>query len=418
MEQIKELCEANLIEYAEIDDKIFINDDKLIYQKFLSYIDIIKGRNEMVNFICKKLNTTIEKGCRICKNDDDEWEKNYICKKNSSNSIFLSIHNIDTVDKENIYNITYTSYEKYIHYKILIITEPLEYYFIDEKQYYKLKSIGDLNNVLHQKCTFEKKQCDRNKGYTEDLCDNMVELYKSFPNSYGLCYDESKYMLSTAHGYRNKYSSFSKYYFCSEDCMNHFAKYNRCERCHEGGRGKYIEVVASDQLVPKEPNLGYTLCEGRGDHNPSCVVKYEVEKRYISEDRNKQLYKIIIDYFDNCKGSNLSLKSDFKELFELIKKNDFRVSYDILTDICYVRNTFELRDRSNNNENIKICSECGCTKHSKDNDNDDDNLDECYKCNKKLWTEFYYNYDSEKEINGLVCETCCDKNNDYILLKK
>jgi hypothetical protein len=189
--------------------------------------------------------------------------------------------------------------------------------------------------------------------------------------------------------------------------MDCFDKYKRCHRCHEDGEGTYID------------NLGYSLCEGRGDCNPSCVVKYEIEKRYLSEDRNKQLYKIVINCFgDNCKDSNFSLKSDFEELFELIKKNDFSISLDILTDICYVRNTFELRDRSNNNEDIKICSECGCTKHSKDNDNDDDNLDECYKCNKKLWTEFYYNYDSEKEINGLVCETCCDKNNDYILLKK
>jgi hypothetical protein len=421
MEQIKELCEANSIEYEETDDKIFINDDisfdindKLIYQKVLSYIDIIKGRNEMVNTICKKLNTTIKKGCRICKNDDDEWERNYICKKNSSNSILLNIHNIETVDKENIYNITYTSYEKYIHYKILIIiTEQLEYYLIDEEQYYKLKSIGDLNNVLHQKCTFEKKQCDRNKGYEEDLCVNMVDMYKSFPNPYGLCYDKSKYMLSTAHGYRNKYSSFSEYYFCSEDCMEHFAKYNRCERCHEGGRGTFIDMVQKDQLVLKEPELGYTLCNGRGDMNPPCIVKYEIEKRYIKEDRNKQIYKIVIDYRDNCKDSNLSLKSDFEELFELIKKNDYRVSYDILTDICYARDTYSLRSPSENE--VKVCSECGCTKHSKD---EDYNLDECNKCNKKLWTEFYYNNDTENEINSIVCHTCCDKYNDYILLTK
>ena len=48
MEQVKELCDSNSIEYEETDDKIFINDadisfdinDKLIYQKVLSYIDI------------------------------------------------------------------------------------------------------------------------------------------------------------------------------------------------------------------------------------------------------------------------------------------------------------------------------------------------------------------------------------------
>jgi hypothetical protein len=240
----------------------------------------------------------------------------------------------------------------------------------------------------------------------------MVDMYKGFPNPYGLCYDESKYMLSTAHGYRNKASSCSKYYFCSEDCMNHFAKYNRCERCHEDGRGEYID------------NLGYTLCTGRGDHNPSCFVKYEIEKRYISEDKNKQIYKIVTNYFgDNCKDSNLSLKSYFEELFELIKKNDYRVSYDILTDICYARDTYSLRDISADDKEVKVCSECGCTKHFKVNDEDEDNKDEdnkdeCYKCNKKLWTEFYYNNDTDTEINGLVCHTCCDKHNDYILLTK
>ena len=201
--------------------------------------------------------------------------------------------------------------------------------------------------------------------------------------------------------------SYTTYFFCSKKCMDCFDKYKRCHRCHEDGEGTYID------------NLGYSLCEGRGDCNPSCVVKYEIEKRYLSEDRNKQLYKIVINCFgDNCKDSNFSLKSDFEELFELIKKNDFSISLDILTDICYARDTYSLRDRNNpTDKEVKVCSECGCTKHSKVNDDDNDK-DECYKCNKKLSTEFYYNNDTDTEINGLVCDTCCDKNNDYILLKK
>jgi hypothetical protein len=400
MENVKELCEEHSLHYHINNNRVLIDDEFWFYinnqddiNSFKTYIHIIKGRNEMVNKICNKLNTTIEKGCNIKLFEFHQNEM--VCI--SDNSIFININNMtDTC---------YTKYEQFIEFKLKIVfKQPLEYYLIDEEQYYKLKSIGDLNNVLHQKCTFEKKQCDRNKGYEEDLCANMVDMYKSFPNPYGLCYDESKYMLSTAHGYRNKYSSFSKYYFCSSDCMNHFAKYNRCDRCHEGGRGKYID------------SLRYTLCEGRGDHNPSCIVKYEFEKRYISDDKNKQIYKIVVDYLKNCKDSNLSLKSNFEELFESVKKNDFIVSLDILTDICYAINTFQLRDRNENND-INVCSECGCTKHSKDNDEDKDNKDECYKCNKRLWTEFYYNYDADTEINGLVCETCCDKQNYYILLK-
>ena len=372
-EQIKELCNANSIEYEELDDKIFINydiifdiNDKLIYQKVLSYIDIIKGRNEMVNTICAKLNTTIEKGCRMCKNDDDEWNINFICKKNSNNSILLNIHNIHAIDKENIYNITYTSYEKYIHCKILItITDPLKYYLIDKEEYYKLKSTFDLSNVLDQLCTFEKRKCSK------DLCDGMVNMKKDFPNPYGLCKDKSEYMLLTVHGYRNNYSSSTKYYFCSKECMDYFDKYNRCHRCHEDGKGTYIEELGytlcngrGDCNPPCKgtyiEELGYTLCNGRGDCNPPCIVKYEIEKRYLIENRNKQLYKIIINYFgDNCKDSNLSLLSDFEELFELIKKNDFRVSLDLLTDICYARDTYSIRDRNNpNNKEVKVCSEC------------------------------------------------------------
>jgi len=398
-EQIKELCDINSLHYHIDSNRLLIDDEFWFYinnmddiNNFNVYIDIIKGRNKMVNTICDKLNTTIEKGCNL---KLFEYHQNeMVCI--SDNSIFIKINNMtDTC---------YTKYERFIEFKLkIVLKSPLEYYLIDEdeKKSYKLKLTIDLKNVLDQLCTYDKRKCSKY------LCINMVDMYKSFPNPNGLCYDKSKYMLSTAHGYRNKYSSFSKYYFCSEDCMEHFAKYNRCDRCHEDGKGKYIE------------ELGHSLCEGRGDCNPPCIVKYEIEKRYIREDRNKQLYKIVINYFDdNCKESNLSLKSNFEELFELIKKNDFRVSYDILTDICYARDTYSLRDISADDKEVKVCSECGCTKHSKVNDEDEDNKDECYKCNKKLWTEFYYNNDTDTEINGLVCHTCCDKHNDYILLKK
>lgn len=400
-EQIKELCDLNSLHY-HIDsnpdiNRVLIDDEFWFYinnmddiNNFKTYIHIIKGRNEMVNTICAKLNTTIEKGCNL---KLFEYHMNeMVCI--SDNSIFIKINNMtDTC---------YTKYERFIEFELkIVLKSPLEYYLInseDNKKSYKLKSTIDLENVLDQLYTYDKRKCSK------DLCDSMVDMKKDFPNPYGLCNDKSEYMLSTAHGYRNKSSSSTKYYFCSKECMDYFDKYNRCHRCHEDGTGTFVE------------ELSYTLCNGRGDCNPPCIVKYEIEKRYISEDRNKQLYKFVINYFgDNCKDSNFSLKSDFEELFELIKKNDFRVSYDILTDICYARDTYSLRDISSNDKEVKVCSECGCTKHSKVNYDD---KDECYKCNKKIWTEFYYNNDTDTEINGLVCDTCCDKNNDYILLKK
>ena len=265
-EQIKELCDLNSLHY-HIDsnpdiNRVLIDNEFWFYinnmddiKNFNVYIDIIKGRNEMVNTICEKLNTTIEKGCNL---KLFEYHQNeMVCISN--NSITININNMtDTC---------YTKYERFIEFKLKIVLtislRPLEYYLIDEddKQSYKLKSTIDLKNVLDQLCTFEKRKCSK------DLCDSMVDMKKDFPNPYGLCNDKSKYMLSTAHGYRNQSCSFSKYYFCSKECIDYFDKYNRCHRCHEDGKGTYIE------------ELGYTLCNGRGDHNPPCIVKYAIEKR-------------------------------------------------------------------------------------------------------------------------------------------
>lgn len=421
MEQVKELCDMHSIKYAATDNNIFINDaisfdanDKLIDQKIAAYIDIIKGRNEMVNTICQKLNTTTEKGCRICKDDDQEWKKNYICKTHIKNSILLDIQNIDHADTQNISNKTYTSYGKNINLKVLIIiSETLKYYLVSERQYYELLSVVSLQNVLDQLCTFEKKQCDRNKGADNNTsqCPNMVDIHKDFPNPYGLCNDLSEYMLSTAHGYRNCSSSFSKYHFCSSDCMDHFAKYNRCTRCHEDGTVSGVLSFIEE--------LGHSLCNGRGDWSPGCVIVYNIEKRYLAENKKTQLFNLVINSLDNYfKHSNISFAREFDILLGLIKKNDYRVSLELLTDICYARSKHSLRDRNDESETeIKICSECGCTKHSKKN-GVAINFDECYKCNTELGFEFYYNYDLDTGINGLVCESCCDTENSYYMLVK
>ena len=153
MEQVKELCEFNSLHYHIDNNRVLIDDEFWFYinnqddiNNFNVYIDILKGRNEMVNTICNKLNTTIKKGCNIKLFEFHQNEM--VCI--SDNSIFININNMtDTC---------YTKYEQFIEFKLKIVfKQPLEYYLIDEEQYYKLKSIGDLNNVLHQKCTFEKK---------------------------------------------------------------------------------------------------------------------------------------------------------------------------------------------------------------------------------------------------------------------
>ena len=86
----------------------------------------------------------------------------------------------------------------------------------------------------------------------------------------------SKIMLTTACGYRNKSSNFILYHFCSEECKEHFRKYSCCYKCNEDctsySKGTFVE------------NLGYTLCNGRGDMEPPCIstiTSYKLEKRYI-----------------------------------------------------------------------------------------------------------------------------------------
>ena len=159
-EQIKELCETNSLHY-HIDsnpdnNRVLIDDEFWFYinnmddiNNFKTYIDIIKGRNEMVNTICDKLNTTIEKGCNLKLFEFHQNEM--VCI--SDNSIFIKINNMtDTC---------YTKYERFIQFELkIVLKSPLEYYLIDKddkKKSYKLKSTIDLKNVLDQLCTFEKK---------------------------------------------------------------------------------------------------------------------------------------------------------------------------------------------------------------------------------------------------------------------
>ena len=72
--QIEELCKANSIQYHFKDDYappvVLINDEfvfnydtNIDMDNIECYVNIITGKNEMVNTICKKLNSTIKDGC-------------------------------------------------------------------------------------------------------------------------------------------------------------------------------------------------------------------------------------------------------------------------------------------------------------------------------------------------------------------
>ena len=339
-EQIKELCETNSIHY-HIDsnpdiNRVLIDDEFWFYinnmddiNNFKTYIHIIKGRNEMVNTICEKLNTTIEKGCNL---KLFEYHQNeMVCI--SDNSIFIKINNMtDTC---------YTKYERFIEFELkIVLKSPLEYYLInseDNKKSYKLKSTIDLKNVLDQLCTFEKRKCSK------DLCDGIVNMKKDFTNPYdpyGLCEDKSEYMLSTAHGYRNKSSSSTKYYFCSKECMDYFDKYTRCHRCHEDGEGTLIDNE-------------YTLCNGRGDHNPSCIAKYRLEQRFKKDYKDNGFYEI------DTKLKNCLLR-DCDELKKIITDNGNVITYSMLMDLMNLKANFEVREREENEPTDKLTFEEQC----------------------------------------------------------
>lgn len=119
-QRLKELCETNSIEYSETDCKMWITadkfdimfdiDDKLIY-KVKTCVHIISGKDEMINLVCNRLNTSIKKGCHIKYSGDDvaEFDTNFQCRKHKDNSIIVTIHNIDKVDLSNSKGTTYTS---------------------------------------------------------------------------------------------------------------------------------------------------------------------------------------------------------------------------------------------------------------------------------------------------------------------
>ena len=324
-EHISELCMSNSIQYHIDGNRVLIDDEFWFYisngselYSFRAYIDIISGRNEMINQICDKLNTTPKQGCNIKLFEFHQNEM--VCI--SDNSFIIDINNMaDTVG--------YTKYERFINFKLkIMLNNPLEYHLINDNQTqknlktYKLKSTVDLKNVLDQLCTFEKGKflCDK------DLCTNRVNIQKEFPNPYGWCVDKSEFMLSTARGYRDKYSSFPKYYFCSKECMDLFDKYKRCHRCHEDGEGTYIE------------ELGYTLCNSRGDWNPSCISKYRLEQRFKADYANYGFYEMDDEL-------QRGLLHDNTELKQIIAENGNKITYHMLMDLITLKRSFEVRER-------------------------------------------------------------------------
>jgi len=154
--QIEDYCRELDIKYQisisryTNENIVLINDEywfdmKTSFDLYIieTYIDIIKGKNEIVNMICKKLNISVKNGCRFetyerCNEED-------MCINN--NTFIISIDNIDITS-----NKLYTKYKNYINFelKICVLCE-LKY----ELKYYLIHK--DKTEVEFSKVIFEKK---------------------------------------------------------------------------------------------------------------------------------------------------------------------------------------------------------------------------------------------------------------------
>lgn len=159
--QIEELCKANSIKYHFINDvpqpRVFINDEfwfdydtNIDMDNLECYINIITGKNEIVNMICEKLNTTIENGCNFKAYEYFQGED--VCV--NQNNITIDINNISSKNDE-----AYTSYGKSIHFNLKIYVRGGgrfdNYYLIDdkdEKKEFRIENINKLRDILNQKC--------------------------------------------------------------------------------------------------------------------------------------------------------------------------------------------------------------------------------------------------------------------------
>ena len=168
--QIEELCKAKSIQYyfrnEEQTPRVLINDEfwfeydtNIDMDNIECYINIITGKNEMVNIICEKLNTTIENGCIFKAYEYFQGED--VCV--NQNNIIIDINNISSKNDK-----AYTSYGKSINFSLKIYVRGGggrydKYYLIDEndnndekhndeKKEFRIENINKLRDILNEKC--------------------------------------------------------------------------------------------------------------------------------------------------------------------------------------------------------------------------------------------------------------------------
>ena len=173
-----------------------------------------------------------------------------------------------------------------------------------------------------------------------DNCTNNVQIYEHEKYKYQ---EQSEFSCSTTSGYRCCRGCSKTYHFCSENCLKLFEAHKRCSRCHERC------LHDKDGLFIEELNI--TLCNGRGDHNPPCSVKYQIEQRFKNDYANDET-----NYIGKLKY-NISNKSysriticnmvkEYDEIFDIIRENDNKITLDMLKDINYIDSEYAIRDRN------------------------------------------------------------------------
>jgi len=126
---------------------------------------------------------------------------------------------------------------------------------------------------------------------------------------------------------------------CLSECLDHFYKYKKCYRCNE-------DCVRFEGTFVEE--LGYTLCTHRGDLNPPCIAKYQLELRFRNDYTN-MFYKI-----NNNKLSDLL--QGCNEIKKLISDNGNKLTYGMLKNLHILQRDHVVRERKSD-ETAQIIGE-------------------------------------------------------------
>jgi len=179
-------------------------------------------------------------------------------------------------------------------------------------------------------------------------CHNMVVVH-TFVKNLNKEY-QSPFLITVAGGYRSRWSA--PIHFCSRECLSYFKKHYMCGQCYEGCN---CEEYSHKKLVFK-PLMNGSLCTWRGDHVPSCLDQYNIEKRFIKDYNNLSLIKA---KYIGLLESVWWYESDCERLTNIINSNNRKISIDMLIDLYYLYHEYELRYRNIVIETIKVDSVLG-----------------------------------------------------------